>query len=77
MTTQDLRLGFAYGTKEVARMQGTSPAKVRKACERGELWSCRGGARGPYHIAMDIDATERLVGGSTEKSRKARAAAGA
>jgi len=77
MTTQDLRPGFFYGVPEVAKMQGTSPARVRKACERGELWSCRGGARGPYHIAMDIDATERLVGGSTEKSRKARAAAGA
>jgi hypothetical protein len=58
-------------------MQGTSPARVRKACERGELWSCRAGARGHYHIAMDIDATERLVGRSTEKSLKARAAAGA
>ena len=77
MTTQDLRLGFAYGTKEVARMQGTSPARVRKACERGELWSSRGPARSPYHIALDIDGTERLIGRSTEKSRKARAAGGA
>ena len=77
MTTQDLRPGFFYGVPQVAKMQGTSPARVRKACERGELWATRAGARGHYRIAVDIDATERLLGHSTERSRKARAAAGA
>jgi len=78
MTTQDLRPGFVYTTAQAAAILGKSRCQVVRLCDAGDLWTWRRDSQGEHRrIAMDIDATERLLGHSTEKSRKARAAAGA
>ena len=77
MTTQDLRPGFVYTTAQAAAILGKSRCQVVRLCDAGDLWTWRRSYRGEHRrIALDIDATEREVG-STERSRKARAAAGA
>lgn len=78
MTTQDLRPGFAYSTAQAAAILGKSRCQVVLLCDAGDLWTLRRDYQGEHRrIALDIGNTEGLLGYSTEKSRRARAAAGA
>lgn len=78
MTTQNLRPGFVYSTAQAAAILGKSRCEVVRLCDAGDLWTWRRSYRGEHRrIALDIDTTEGLLGGSTARSRRARAAAGA
>ncbi len=71
--TGALRPGFVYTTTEAATLLGKPVQEVRRMCDTGELWTFR--ARElpgwPRRIALDIHGTERLLGHSTAKSRRA------
>ena len=75
-TSEAIRPGFRYTTTEVASILGKTRRKVVRMCDTGELWTTRVQELPgwPRRIALNIEGTERLLGYSTERSRKAAAA---